>query len=305
VAAASSAPVKRLPLGVLIAMIELFDTNIPSENSEYLALRDKPIYKHVKENLLIMWNKYKKFADPDFPVTFSQHLDERFWEIYLCSQLIDAGLEVIPKSSAEGPDIHLIVNNQNIWIEATAPSEGINNDRVPMLEEKREGAIFPEEKILLRFTNSLNSKKKIFEKYITNGLITSNDALIIAINGKGIKVMVFDGSLPTIIKAVYPIGDYQVKFDRESLQVVDAGYKKRDYIEKKSGSKVLTNYFLDTSNEIITGLIYSAAAYWDYPEHPGSEILYIHNSEAKIKMQISWLNIGIDCHLEEGKLMFT
>ena len=286
-------------------MAPLISSSIKSNNPEYVALRDYPRNASLREIAEELWRKFSPFADPYFPEYFAENIHTRFWEMYLAVCLLDKGMDLVPKGKSYGPDIHVKLDGQDLWIEAIAPSEGSGKDAVPLIEEKPKFEPIPEDKIILRFTNAVTEKLNKRLKYVDEGGISQNDPFVVAINGKGIQMTMFDGPLLAIIKAVYPVGDYQVTFDRETLEVVSEGYQTRFEIIKASGSPVPTNMFLDTANSGISGILYSGAALWDMPNQPGAELLYIHNSIASSSLSRNWLCSIQECYLKGNELFIT
>ena len=118
-------------------------------------------------------------------------------------------------------------------------------------------------------------------------------------------MIMFDGPFPAIIKAVYPVGEYEVSFNRETHEIVSEGYRTRFEILKASGSSVPTNAFLDPANAGVSGILYSAAALWDMPPEPGSELLYIHNSIAMASLPLGWLCLIRECYLGDNQLIIN
>jgi len=102
-------------------MIGLFDDSIESDNSDYLALRDAPSLSGIKQYCNELWQTFSPFADRLFSDEFSRNIHQRFWEMYLGVQLLGLGFDLQPRSSDEGPDLHFIDGNRNVWIEAHVP----------------------------------------------------------------------------------------------------------------------------------------------------------------------------------------
>src|SRR3990170_4283435 len=134
-------------------MTALFESSVVSSNPEYVALRDHPRNAALREIASQLWLSFAPYADPSFPQLFADQLHPRFWEMYLAVRLLEKGLKLIPKSASRGPDIHAIFSGNDLWIEAVAPEEGEGPDAVPSLEEHESYEPYPEDKIILRFTN--------------------------------------------------------------------------------------------------------------------------------------------------------
>jgi hypothetical protein len=278
------------------AMSTLFTST--SNNADYVSIRCKSRFEPIKSFCEAIWTIYEPFADPDFQEQFGQQPHQRFWEMYLGVQLLSMDCKLQPKSSAEGPDFYFQHDGLNVWVEAVAPGEGEGDDRVPTLDEhsKSPDKRIPDEKIILRFANAISKKHNQFKDYIDKGLVSANDACIIAINGGNIDMVYFnyDYPLPLIMKTVCGYGDYTVRFDTEG-NIVDQGYSMRTVLFKKSKATVPTNIFRDPNFSLITGVLYSSASLLAFPPIPGAELLYVHNFVAAIKMPRKWMGKGRDC----------
>ena len=201
-------------------MKDLFEYVVGKASAEFVALRDEPRNAQMKKLAQEMWQKFATWADPNFPEQFSQHVHPRFWEMYLGVCLLENNFQLVPKKSSDGPDYHILLNGKNLWIEATAPEAGSGNDAVPSIFEHDKFHPVPEDKIILRFTNAIAEKLKKREEYLKKRIIDANDAYVIALNGVGIQMTLFEGPMPAIIKSVYPAGDYSVTIDVNTLKPV-------------------------------------------------------------------------------------
>lgn len=225
-------------------MDNLFSKSINSSNEEFLALRDCARHAELRNYCMLLWEKFSPFADRSFSYEFAQNLHQRFWEMYLGSRLLDLGYELQPRASDKGPDFHLIIDNRNVWIEATAPSEGVGVDSVPTLEEHSGFDPIPEEKIILRFTNAISEKKGKILQYQKVVIVQDEDTFLIGICGGRILLTLYDAPMPSVIKSVYPIGERKSTIDPVNMEIIEDEYGSRDKILKVSGSQVSTDSFL-------------------------------------------------------------
>jgi len=286
-------------------MSNLFAVSSSSPSGDYLALRDEPRNASLKVLAQGLWDAFEPYADPDFRSDFAPHVHQRFWEMYLGAWFLRNGYALCPRNRHAGPDLHLHHEGQDIWLEASAPDEGMGPDAVPSIYEPRPYDPVPEDQIVLRFTNAVSFKTSKREEYVSNGVISSGDPFIIAVNGRGIPMTLFEGPLPAIIKAVYPFGQYSITFRVDTLETVRQGYHKRTKITKKSGSPVATDAFLSPASSGVSGILYSSAALWDYPSSPGSEFLYVHNSTASNPLPRAFIRSGKECFMQDGALLIT
>ena len=286
-------------------MIGLFDYSIESDNSDYLALRDAPRLSGIKQYCIELWQTFSPFADRLFSDEFSRNIHQRFWEMYLRVQLLELGFDLHPRSSDGGPDLHFIDGNRNVWIEATVPSEGEGIDKVPSLEEHSGFVPVPDDKIILRFTNSFSEKKKKLDNYLKEGIVLPEDAFLIAICGGIIQLLWFDGPMPAIGRALYPIGEHKVMIDTDKMEIINERYESRYEILKDSGSAVRTDTFLDPMYSRISGVLFSDVAITNISSEPGREFLFIHNYRADVPMDRGWLKTGRDCWVQNDRIHFA
>lgn len=271
-------------------------------NREYRALRDDPKNEEYRYRCEKLWSEFSPFADTNFPSAFANDLHSRYWEMYLGVSLLRIGFDLQPRSISEGPDLQISLGENNLCVEAIAPDEGTGPDAVPKLEDHNRFEPVPDEKIILRFTNAISEKWKALRKYQEKDIISNEDHFVIAVNGHGIQMVMFDSPIQTIIKAVYPIGDPVVTINTKTMEIESEEYKPRYKIKKNSGADVDTNTFLDPSFSDISGVLYSKASIFDPIDHLGDDFLYIHNSIAERNMDLGWLGIGIECFVDGDEL---
>jgi hypothetical protein len=286
-------------------MVELFSDSIGSDNDEYLALRDDPRFSEIKHYCNELWRKFYPFADRLFVDEFSRNLHQRFWEMYLGVQLLELGFDLQPRSSDEGPDLLINDGNRKVWIEATVPSEGVGIDRVPNLEEHTGFVPVPDDRIILRFTNSISEKNNKLDNYLREGIVFPEDAYLIAVCGGIIQLMWFDGPMPNIVRALYPVGDHKVTLDFENKEIIDEHFESRYEILKDSGSPVRTDSFLDPTYSRISGVLFSNVAITDIPIEPGREFLFIHNYHADLPIERGWIRTGKDYWFQDNRIHST
>jgi type I restriction enzyme S subunit len=117
----------------------------------------------------------------------------------------------------------------------------------------------PHDVILLRWTSAIKDKaEKLIgsgdgsvKEYLQSGAVSLDDVYVIAVNGCRLRNGPFSAlhgvsQFPYALEAVFPIGPYEFRFDRQTLAIVGQGYQKRFHISKPSGSNVPTQIFLDS-----------------------------------------------------------
>jgi hypothetical protein len=119
----------------------------------------------------------------------------------------------------------------------------------------------PEEKIVLRYTNAIQEKYRKYLRYLRDGRVGKNDAFVIAINAANLlhRWTQAEDDAPRFLKAVYPLGRYQLILDRLSGNIVGHQNETRFEITKASGKKVEVLAFLDRRWRGISGILCSFA----------------------------------------------
>jgi len=154
----------------------------------YRNVRDnphnKPYLTEAKTFVELLWPQYRHLADTHFCQDATNHFLARFWEMYLAVTLNNNGFKLERYGNA-GPEFFFMHNDRKVWVEAVAPGPGEGNDRVPgysygKFEEGLKVESTPEEKILLRFTNALDSKKRKYSIDLQKRIIASNDLYILS-----------------------------------------------------------------------------------------------------------------------------
>jgi hypothetical protein len=111
-----------------------------------------------------------------------------------------------------------------------------------------------------------------------------------------------DDEIPTIIKAVLPIGNESITLDLETFEVLEQNYQYRDEIQKKSGAAVPTKAFQDEKYSGVTGIAFSTAELWNRPASFGEDFIFICNPLSTQKIDKDWLRIGKCFWVEDGQL---
>lgn len=247
----------------------------PAKDLGYTFTRDNPQVSHRKAYVENLWQRYSPYADYAFREDARNHFLQRFWEMYLAVALLDKGL-VIKKHGNEGPEFSVQIAGKKIWIEAIAPTPGDGPDYVPECPSGIARRV-PVEKILLRFTNALASKKNNYETAIAKGIIAPEDPYILAINSRGIPGAPYGNTIPYFVQAFLPFGPLTVSIDTKSNQITETFYRYRPLVEKSSGAKVSTKAFLDSDMAFCSAVIHSAVDAANIPTQIGSDFSVLHN----------------------------
>ena len=71
---------------------------------------------------------------------------------------------------------------------------------------------------MLRYASPISEKYRKYRGYLRDGIIQRSDAFVIAINGAALsyKWTQAENDVPRFLKAVYPLGVYQLLLDRRT-----------------------------------------------------------------------------------------
>jgi len=94
---------------------------------------------------------------------------------------------------------------------------------------------------------------------------------------------------PQIVKALLPIGDLEMRINRDTKKIIDQEYKYCDSVTKKTKNghvPISTKFFLDPYYSFVSGVLYSYANAFDPIELDklGCDFFFIHNPLAKNKI---------------------
>lgn len=266
---------------------------------------DNPHITYLRQSVSCMWKKFKPLAGPNFMSDFPRQPDQRYWEMYLGSYLLDQGLEVTSKS--EGPDFRITRGDKIIWVEAVTASLGQEGtpDRVPEIIPLSEGGgvqAVPRDKMIIRYRQSLDVKEKKYREYVNDGTVSTDDIKVIAVSRGELRRAGSDGDrLPYIVSAVFPAGQEFITFDRETGNVVGGGRHFQPTIAKANGKPVETLFFTDPDHADISAVIYSSSDIGNIPRQHGADLIVIHNPLANNPLPQGALNIPMEYWAEQDE----
>jgi len=279
-------------------MKKIFIENMQATDDAYNNIRDKEHLRVGKDFVEQLWKTYKHYAEPKFLKGIQEDFHARFWELYLACTLIE-NCFILRVNKGIGPDILIEDGSQKVWIEAIAPTCGDSEeDKVPEVKYN-EVFDFPEEKIILRYTNAISTKCNDFKKNFEKGIVKEEDAYIIAVNGS--KILYPENDPPLILKSVLPIGYLSILIDTKTMEVIDKAHTYRDSIMKANGAPIGTSFFMDSTYENISGILFSRATLINHPEKNGSDFIFIHNPFAKNKIRAGFFNFGKEYFVSLGE----
>jgi type I restriction enzyme S subunit len=250
----------------------------------YLALLrdDFEILVRTREYVEALWDTYKPYSDPDFVAAIGSDFDSRFWEMYLTCTLLEHGHD--PQSFYPGPDNLIVVGDTKVWIEAVAPTQGMpaHPDRVPDMKTGGGKAVaVPDDKIILRFAAAIAEKASVkHPEYMEHGVVSATDCYVVAVNGCKIDLSKIDPHPPRIVRTVFPIGNVQLHFDRDTAQPVGYSFEFRGSIEKAGGAGVPTTIFVDENYRHLSAVMFSNVDAANPTSRMGEDFILVHNPHA-------------------------
>ncbi|MBD9363618.1 hypothetical protein [Methylomonas fluvii] len=209
------------------------------------------------------------YADDKFENELTSHHTSKFWSC-LSEALIFEQLRgkhfLSRRNIGVGPDFLIECNGRKLWIEVICPTpSGIPDDWLEIQLNRAPTA--PNTEILLRWASAYKEKAERLLgnpsgkpiSYLANGIVSEQDLYVIAINGCQLRHGPFSAlhgmsQFPYAAEAVFPIGPYQVHFDRATMNIVDQGYQERLNIPKPKGKAVPADAFLNPTHNMISAL---------------------------------------------------
>lgn len=228
--------------------------------------------KAVREKIACACDDFVKsgLADSNFIKELCSGSEKRYWsrvsEALLAARLKNIGLTPEPSHDG-GPDFSVTYNGRRIWIEVICPEPtGLPSGWIE--PENGKAISFPHEQILLRWTSAIKEKaEKLIgsldgkvKGYIEKGIVASSDAYVIAVNGRKLRSgnpfpeLLGISQFPFAVEAVFAVGPYQIKINRDTLKQAGAGHQHRPLIAKPKGAPVPAYTFLDARFQPISAI---------------------------------------------------
>lgn len=197
-------------------------------------------------------------GDPNLATELCSADEARYWqrlsEVLLASEMLDVGLPLTP--SRNGPDFLIETDGLKIWIEVICPqASGVPRDWLAQPAGVAVG--FPHEALLLRWTAAIKEKaEKLLGNaatgtrgYIDKGVVSPNDAYVIAINARLLRGPHFAtitgiSQLPFAVEAAFAVGPITIIINRDTMAAAGSGHAHRPVIRKPNGAAVPAYTFL-------------------------------------------------------------
>ena len=271
------------------------------QSPEGLPFDPSEVRQHVEK----LWYVFRSYADSKFPSQCKKDFHACYWEMLIANALkVHGQYELTSKD--KGPDFY--VNELNAWIECVTATNGENDspDRVPDSNTlgpndpaTSVASQIPTEKILLRYTNAFESKRKKFEKYLEDKAVGCDQPCIVAINTAKMNYSEAEPGYPRILAALFPFGNQFVRVDKGTGETIDTGYCFKVAISKENGAKVPKTAFASDDCSQISGVIWSKIDVWKgfESESIGADLLFVPNPYARNPVLCNFLKIGRFCEI--------
>jgi hypothetical protein len=278
----------------------LFTNDEPASDG-YKNIRDAKggILYSAKCRCEYLWQFFEPYADNDFRSELRTNFNARYWEMHLTTSLILNGHSVTcPKP---GPDVGIIYKGKRIWFEAVSPAAGtVGAPDYVEPPTSGEAAQTPNEKMVLRYLNSISNKYDIqYANWLAKGTVSKDDAFIIAINPRNIPFEYADTTPPRILQAAYKLGHQYLTLDRKTGDVVGGGFHFRDNILKTAKADatkgdnnppipVTTGVFQDELHNSISALLCSRAEVANHRGELDGDYQLVPNPHADVPLPPSF-----------------
>jgi len=251
-----------------------------------------------------MWAAFHPLADGNFLDRLPFEFHQRWFEMYLGASLVSAGLDVrAPKS---GPDFEVSAGSQRIFIEAVAPTPG-NPEHADFVSEPvyrdAEGRAIavdvPHDRITLRIASAVRAKLDVFDRYRSRGLVSADDACIVAVNLRDIPQAWAD-SKEFFFRGVYGMGNRVLVIDPDARQIVAAGREHRMILARASGATEAVAPMLDPAHADVCAILGSAADVGNVPDLLGDDFVIMPHAGARVPFHRGFIGRGVEISLRPG-----
>lgn len=269
----------------------------PTRDPVYSAIRDHPRGTELKALIEVMWRRYEP-VNADDPGHFLADARERFrarpWEMCLACTLMDRGF-VLKRPPRSGPDILVELGSKRLWVEATTTESGAGPDAVPELPNDGEMHLIEHDPRMLRYSAAILAKQEQWRDFVRRGLVAPDDPYVIAVNGSRLSTAGFDsGPIPDMVRTVLGLGEPQYPWLAEAQTFGPPQFPRRSFLSKKSGASVPIEFFASREYESISGVFFSATAPWDAIPLAGSDVLFVHNHNARTPLDRETFRFGLE-----------
>ena len=286
--------------------IDLFGAGIPATDAAYRHIIEssRPEPRQARDLVYSLWRKTAAYLERGLPNRLRFEFHACFWEMYLTAILLDHKLPVVSREKrlhpSKGPDVQ--IGEVAAWFEAIAVTAGEGPDAVPGYSFQ-ESVPVPDEQFKLRLTAAIQAKFRIYQTYLSKGVVNESEPFVIAVNAGDVPHVHQEAALPRIISVLFPFGDEAVRFDLRTNTFGDRHFTYQGDVKKKSGTSIPTTFFEQEESRGISAVVYSTADAFNCPRIPGADLLLVHNPMATSALPMGFLPIGRECWRDGNSLV--
>jgi len=247
------------------------------------GLPDDSDFFPLRERIVELFRFLDGLEDPHFEQQLDRDVHARLWEMMLAKILKSEGYELT--STDHGPDFIIETDRKRIFIEAVCPGPGDEdnpNSVPPIVYGAPIAQEVPVPQIVLRICSALQEKKRKYETYIEQGIVSLDDCCVIAVSSSKLSPRA-KLSPPTIMRATHGLGNRYVIFGKGE-GVVGEGIESCESIPKVSGQDIDTRFFLSEDNRLISAVLYSDSSFFSLAFDLFEESMFIHNPKARVAL---------------------
>ncbi len=290
----------------------LFQDEVAARNA-----LDEPRF-NVLAPMLRMWQSFWPYADGDFVTKIGlavgklhthgtpgperecacAKFQQVWWEMFVGCALLDRDITLVPRAGwdksrtkSTGPDLLAIVNGHRVWIECHTPGTGdkTKEDHVPEVTDAPVQQV-PVDQIKLRLTNAIRTKRCQWASPAWASIVKPTDGFVIAINSRCVSPLgILDRDASWIASVVYGLGALVVPFDLSTNTWGEPVIAAQPTIPKKKNAEpVPAARFVTGTAPEVSGLLYSRADAWNLKREPFSDLVYLPNPTATVRLPAPW-----------------
>ena len=266
----------------------------------------RPIEVLARQRCEAMWRLFEPLADPNFLERLPFEFHQRWFEMYLGAALVSAGLDVSAPTPGRGPDFAIRADGRRVYIEAVCATAGdpLHEDAVQEptyrdAEGNLVAAQVPHDRITLRLAHSVRAKINAFDRYRGTGLVTPDDACVIAVNLREIPHAWADAK-DFFFRAVYGVGNRYMVIDRQAGEIVDAGHEHRTLLTRASGAAEEVAPMLEPNHADVCAVLGSSADAWNMREPFGDDFVLMPHANALAPLPRGLIRRGTEVSLGAG-----
>ncbi|MDP9176936.1 MAG: hypothetical protein M3O61_04580 [Gemmatimonadota bacterium] len=269
----------------------------------YRALWDRPDHDYTRARAFVehLYARSQAYLDADIRRDLPRDFSQRFWEMCIATMLLDAGVELCPRSRrpnpSRGPDI--LLADGTTWIEAVSVGAGEGPDALQWPTGALGTVMYvPDERVSLRLLSVIFEKLGKAREYLSSGLVKPGDRYIVAVNAAEVPWARQESAVPRIVRSLFPIGSLEVTIGLPDGEVKGIGHAHRPHIRKELGAQVPTSLFLQDESALIGAVLYACVDEFNVRPEPKDDLILVHNPRAANPVPVGWVRAGHEYYLE-------